>query len=65
MKSLRQAFNSAWQAVGSTAACENCPLHKLHRLCQELEGIVINQIKTHRDSNMTHSYCGVLQTYKT
>ena len=41
MKSLRQAFNSAWQAVGSTAACENCPLHKLHRLCQELEGIVI------------------------
>lgn len=45
MKSLRRAFTSAWQAVGSTAACENCPLHKLHRLCQLLEGTVLNWLK--------------------
>lgn len=38
MKSLRGAFNSAWQTVGSTAPCENCPLHKLHCLCQHLQG---------------------------
>ncbi|XP_028405659.1 TBC1 domain family member 1-like [Dendronephthya gigantea] len=38
MKSLKRSFTSAWQAVGSTAPCENCPLHKLHCLCQLLEG---------------------------
>ncbi len=42
MKSLRRAFSSAWQAVGSTAACENCPLRKLHCLCEQLEGTVFN-----------------------
>ena len=38
MQSLRQAFNSAWQAAGPTAVCDMCPLHHLHQLCVQLDG---------------------------
>ncbi|RMX40307.1 hypothetical protein pdam_00008698 [Pocillopora damicornis] len=38
MQSLRQAFNSAWQAAGPTSVCDMCPLHQLHQLCVQLEG---------------------------
>lgn len=38
MQSLRQAFNSAWQATSPTSVCDMCPLHHLHQLCMQLEG---------------------------
>ena len=41
MQSLRQAFNSAWQAAGPTSVCDMCPLHQLHQLCVQLEGELV------------------------
>lgn len=43
MQSLRQAFNSAWQAAGPTAVCDMCPLHHLHQLCVQLDGCTVRQ----------------------
>ena len=44
MQSLRQAFNNAWQAAGPTSVCDMCPLHHLHQLCVQLEGMCAGRL---------------------
>ena len=39
MQALQQAFHSAFQqSVKNHIVCELCPMHQLHKLCQEIEG---------------------------
>ncbi|XP_071497303.1 TBC1 domain family member 1-like [Diadema antillarum] len=38
MNTLRQAFNAALHHSKLHVICETCPMHQLHKLCQEVEG---------------------------
>eukprot|EP00057_Strongylocentrotus_purpuratus_P021768 XP_011676242.1 PREDICTED: TBC1 domain family member 4-like isoform X2 [Strongylocentrotus purpuratus] len=39
MNTMRQAFNAALHHNKLHIICETCPMHKLHKFCQEVEGI--------------------------
>ena len=40
MLTLKQAFHSAFQQTSkSHIVCELCPIHQLHKLCQQIEGM--------------------------
>ncbi|XP_041459585.1 TBC1 domain family member 1-like isoform X2 [Lytechinus variegatus] len=39
MNTLRQAFNAALHHNKLHIICETCPMHKLHKFCQEVEGL--------------------------
>ena len=39
MLTLKQAFHSAFQQTSKHhVVCELCPMHQLHKLCQQVEG---------------------------
>ena len=39
MLTLKQAFHSAFQQTSKNhIVCELCPMHQLHKLCQQIEG---------------------------
>lgn len=51
---LRSAFRSAFEQ--RQQICIMCPLHQLHRLCQEINGMYTGQDQTERFSMLTAQY---------
>ena len=51
MLTLKQAFHSAFQQTSKHhIVCELCPMHQLHKLCQQIEGRLIHV-------NMVFAFC--------
>ena len=37
MQTLKQAFLAAYQQTTKNHTCEMCPMHQLHRLCEDID----------------------------
>ncbi|XP_071950636.1 TBC1 domain family member 1-like isoform X2 [Antedon mediterranea] len=43
---LKQSFQAAMNNIKTHIVCETCPMHKLHKLSQELDGLVTDEVHT-------------------
>ena len=42
MGAMKTAFTEALQASANSTLCETCPIQNLHKLCNNLEGKLLN-----------------------